>query len=107
MFQFYYEIPISSGFISSSRLPFALTLKFIFFIKEKNDQHIVKDSQLEAFLQAARLNRKTIVRLAYPGITSTITSLIFVIHLWKRDNNRRDLGFRILNLYHVHDQVFP
>ena len=52
-------------FISSSRLPFALTLKLIFFIKEKNEQHIVKDSQLEAFLQAARLNRKTIVRLAY------------------------------------------
>ena len=68
MFQFYYEIPISSGFISSSRLPFALTLKFIFFIKEKNEQHIVKDSQLEAFLQAARLNRKTIVRLAYRGL---------------------------------------
>lgn len=64
----YYEIPISSGFISSSRLPFVLTLNLIFFLNEKNDQHIVKDSQLEAFLQAARLNRKTIVRLAYRGL---------------------------------------
>ena len=68
MFQFYYEIPISSGFISSSRLPFVLTLNLIFFLNEKNDQHIVKDSQLEAFLQGARLNRKTIVRLAYRGL---------------------------------------
>ena len=45
-----------------------LAYLLIFFLNEKNDQHIVKDSQLEAFLQAARLNRKTIVRLAYRGL---------------------------------------
>ena len=88
-------------------LTFCIVLKFNLLFKWKEWPTHCKGLSAWSVLASSKIEAQNNRTPRLPGITSTITSLIFVIHLWKRDNNRGDLAFRILNLYHVHDQVFP